>query len=73
MGSMLRLAEIFGVYRVVGVGSVLWLTERRLQKEWVWCIWGGWGGVNAMVDREKFTKGGCVVYIGWLGWGQCNR
>ena len=26
---------------------------------------------NATAGRERVTKGGCVVYIGWLGWGQC--
>ena len=67
---MLRLAEMRGVYRVVGVGSMLWLTERKLQKEWVWCISGGWDEVSATVDRERVMKGGQVGYIGWLGWVQ---
>ena len=26
---------------------------------------------NATVGRERVTKGGCVVYVGWLGWVQC--
>ena len=45
--------RVRGVYRVVGVGSVLRMVE--------WCILVGWGGASVTVGR--------VVYVGWVGWG----